>query len=83
MRTALVNVIRKFGVLLPQLAVAAVVRCIAIRKSVRLVGAVLSALSLFGMAFAASILEGSAAGGAIVLALVIVSLARGLCSVSA
>ena len=81
--TGLLVPIREAGVLLPQLAVAAMVRSLAIRKYVWLVGAVLSALSLFGMALAASTLEGGAAGGAIVLALVIFSLARGLCSVSA
>ena len=75
--------IREAGVLLPQLAVAAAVRRLAIRKGVWMLGAVLSALSLFGMAAAALSLEGVAAGGAIVLMLVLFSLARGLCSVSA
>ena len=75
--------VREGGVLLPQLAVAAAVRGLAIRKGVWLVGAVLSAVSLFGMAVAALTLEGSAAGGAFLLMLVVFSLARGLCSVSA
>ena len=75
--------IREGGVLLPQLAVAAAVRRLAIRKGVWLVGAGLSALSLFGMAAASLTLDGSAAGGSIVLMLVVFSLARGLCSVSA
>jgi hypothetical protein len=75
--------IREAGVLLPQLAVAAAVRRLAIRKGVWVLGALLSALSLFGMAAAAATLEGVAAGGAIVLMLVLFSLARGLCSVSA
>jgi hypothetical protein len=75
--------IREAGVLLPQLAVAAAVRHLAIRKGVWLLGALLSALSLFGMAGAALTLEGSAAGATIVLMLVVFSLARGLCSVSA
>jgi len=75
--------IREAGVLLPQLAVAAAVRHLAIRKGVLVLGSVLSALSLFGMAVAALTLEGAAAGGAIVLMLVIFSLSRGLCSVSA
>jgi len=70
-------------VLLPQLAVAAAVRKLAIRKGVWLLGAVLSALSLFGMAAAAVILEGATAGGGILLMLVFFSLAKGLCSVSA
>jgi hypothetical protein len=75
--------IREAGVLLPQLAVAAAVRRMAIRKGVWLAGALLSALSLFGMAAAAFTLDGISAGSAIVLMLVVFSLARGLCSVSA
>jgi len=75
--------IREAGVLLPQLAVAAAVRRLAVRKGVWLLGAVLSALSLFGMALAALTLQGLAAGGVILLMLVVFSLARGLCSVSA
>ena len=75
--------IREAGVLLPQLLVAAAVRHLAIRKYVWLVGALLSSMSLFGMAWAALALEGSAAGGAIVLMLVLFSLSRGICSVSA
>jgi hypothetical protein len=74
--------IREASVLLPQLAVAAAVRRLAIRKGVWVLGAVLSALSLFGMAAAAT-LEGAAGGGAILLILALFSLARGLCSVSA
>ena len=42
--------IREAGVLLPQLAVAAAVRRLAIRKGVWILGTVLSALSLFGIA---------------------------------
>ena len=75
--------IREGGVLLPQLVVAAVVRQLAIRKYVWLVGAVLSCLSLLGMALSAVSLEGSAAGAAIILMLIIFSVSRGLCSVSA
>lgn len=81
--TGLLVPIREAGVLLPQLAVAAAVRRLPIRKGVWLLGAGLSALSLFGMAVAAVSLNGAAAGGAIVLMLVVFSLARGLCSVSA
>ncbi len=75
--------IREAGVLLPQLAVAAAVRHLPVRKGVWLVGALLSALSLFGMAAAAVTLDGTAAGGAIIMMLIVFSLARGLCSVSA
>jgi len=75
--------IREAGVLLPQLLVAAAVRHLPIRKGVWLLGATLSALSLFVMAIAASTLEGNAAGMVILVMLIIFSLARGLCSVSA
>jgi hypothetical protein len=75
--------IREAGVLLPQLMVAAAVRRLAIRKGVWLLGAILSALTLFGMGLAAMSLEGAAAGSVIILMLIIFSLARGLCSVSA
>lgn len=75
--------IRESGVLLPQMAVAAYVRRMPRRKPVWLLGAVLSALALIGMAAAALLLEGAAAGIAVVGLLIIYSLARGLCSVSA
>lgn len=75
--------IREAGVLVPQLAVAAAVRNLPVRKGVWIVGAILSALSLLGMAWAAATLEGNSAGGVIILMLVIFSLARGICSVSA
>lgn len=75
--------IREAGVLLPQLAVAAAVRRVAIRKTIWLIGSILSALSMFGMAYAAVSFEGVSAGVAIILMLIIFSLSRGLCSVSA
>ena len=75
--------IREAGVLLPQLVVAAAVRHLSIRKYVWILGAVLSALSLFGMAWATISFQGGAAGSIILLMLVIFSLSRGICSVSA
>jgi len=75
--------IREAGVLLPQLVVAAAVRHLPIRKGVWIWGAILSALSLFGMAWAALNLEGGSAGGTIIFMLIIFSLSRGICSVSA
>ncbi len=75
--------IRESGVLLPQLIVAAAIRRLAIRKSVWLVGATLSGIALGGMAMAAALFTGVTAGWAIVLMLIVFSLARGLCSVSA
>lgn len=75
--------IREAGVLLPQLMVAALVRNLPVRKGVWLLGAALSALALFGMAITAFYASGAMAGWAIIIALIIFSLARGLCSVSA
>lgn len=75
--------IRESGVLLPQLVVAAAVRKLAIRKYIWVLGAVLSAISLFGMAWVTLFLDGNLAGWGILIMLIIFSLARGLCSVSA
>ena len=75
--------VREAGVLLPQLAVAAAVRRLAVRKWVWVAGALLSALALAGVAAAGFTLTGTAAGWAVLGAVVVFSLARGLCSVSA
>jgi hypothetical protein len=75
--------IRESGVLLPQMAVAAYIRHMPRRKGVWLLGAALTAVALLGLAMTALGLTGSAAGWAVVGALVVFSLARGLCSVSA
>ena len=75
--------IREAGVLLPQLLVAAAVRHMPVRKYVWLAGAVLSGFSMFGMAWAALELDGGSAGLVVLAMLVVFSLARGICSVSA
>lgn len=75
--------IRESGVLLPQLFVAAAVRNRPKRKGVWLLGAGLSGLALLLMAVTAISFSGAIAGWALLIALVIFSLARGLCSVSA
>ncbi|MBK5970645.1 MULTISPECIES: MFS transporter [Thiorhodovibrio] len=75
--------IREAGVLLPQLAVAAVIRQRPLRKPVWILGALLSALALALMAASAAVLRGAEAGWTILALLVLFSLARGLCSVSA
>ncbi|GAB1256764.1 hypothetical protein NBRC116494_12660 [Aurantivibrio plasticivorans] len=75
--------IREGGVLLPQLVVAAVIRRVSIRKTVWLVGSALAALSLFGMAYIVLSFDGAEAGSAIIAMLVLFSLSRGICSVSA
>lgn len=75
--------VREAGVLLPQLAVAAYIRRLPVRKGVWILGSVLSSAALLGMAGAAATLSGAAAGWMILALLVLFSLARGLCSVSA
>jgi hypothetical protein len=75
--------IRESGVLLPQLAVAAYIRRMPLRKPVWILGALLSAAALAAMAGAALLQSGAAAGWTIIALLVVFSLARGLCSVSA
>ena len=75
--------VREAGVLLPQLAVAAYIRRLSKRKGVWLLGALLSALALGCMAVTATMLQGAAGGWTILAMLVLFSLARGLCSVSA
>lgn len=75
--------IREAGVLLPQLAVAAAIRHLAIRKWVWVIGAAFSALALLAMGLVGLMLTGFSAGWALLIALIVFSLARGLCSVSA
>jgi MFS family permease len=75
--------IRESGVLLPQLVVAAMIRKLALRKGVWLLGALLSALALAGMSLVTFSIDGALAGWMLIALLVLFSLARGLCSVSA
>lgn len=75
--------IREAGVLLPQLLVAAFIRRLALRKTVWLLGGLLSAAALVLMAVGAAALDGARAGWLLLGLLTVFSLARGLCSVSA
>lgn len=75
--------VREAGALLPQLAVAAYIRRLPLRKGVWILGSVLSGIAVGVMALAALSLTGVAAGWAVLLLLGLFSLARGLCSVSA
>ena len=75
--------IRESGVLLPQLAVAAYIRRMPMRKGVWILGALLSALALVCMALTTVTLDGVAAGWTVIIMVALFSLARGLCSVSA
>jgi MFS family permease len=74
--------IRESGSLLPQLLIASAVRSQPIRKKVWILGGILQALALGGMAITAFFLRGWIAGVAIVGLLVAFSLARGLTSVA-
>lgn len=74
--------VRESGSLVPQLAIAAAIRDRPIRKYVWLLGAVLQAGALAGMALTGFFLRGGVAGAAVVGFLALFSLARGLASVS-
>jgi len=74
--------IRESGSLLPQLLIASAVRRRSRRKGIWVLGAVLQALALAGMAVSALMLQGWVAGSSIVGLLVLFSLARGLASVA-
>lgn len=74
--------IRESGSMLPQMWIGAVVRRQAIRKWIWAAGSVLQGVSLAGIGFVAMILEGLAAGLAVIGLLVVFSLARGACSVA-
>ncbi len=74
--------IRESGSMLPQLAIASVVRTLEIRKWVWVLGSVLQALAVLGIAVVAFTLYGAAAGWAMLALVVVFSLARGLGSVA-
>lgn len=75
--------IREAGSLLPQLLIAAYVRKLPIRKYIWSIGAFLQALSMIGIGIVAWNMRGLNAGIAIILLIVLFSLARGLSSVAA
>lgn len=74
--------IRESLALLPQLFVAARMRAQPIRKWFWVAGSIGQALALVAMVLALVSLEGTKLGWAVVIALVIFSLARGVCSVA-
>ncbi len=74
--------IRESGSLLPQLAIAAYVRRMAVRKWVWVLGSIVQCAAVAGIGVVAWALTGAAAGWAVVGLLVLFSLARGMCSVS-
>lgn len=74
--------IRESVSLLPQLLIASAIRQRPLRKNVWVVGAILQALALGALAGAALVLRGPWAGAAVLLLLLLFSLARGICSVA-
>ncbi|MGY6554513.1 MAG: MFS transporter [Wenzhouxiangella sp.] len=80
--TAFLVPIRESGSLIPQLFIASYVRRRPIRKRVFVFGCLLQAVAVFGMALVALSLSGTPAGIGLLSALVLFSLARGLCSVA-
>lgn len=79
---ALLVPIRESGSLIPQLMIGALVRRYPVRKGFWVLGAALQGLSVLGMALVVWLLDGLAAGWAIVGLLVLFSISRGFCSVS-
>lgn len=75
--------IREAGVLLPQLLVAAYIRRLPLRRGVWFLGTALCAAAMLLMALLATRLTGTAAGWTVVGLVILFSLAKGLCSVSA
>jgi MFS family permease len=80
--TAFLVPIRESGSMVPQLVIASYVRQQAIRKWTFVAGCLLQASSVFAMAAIAFTLKGTAAGLALIAALTVFSLSRGLCSVA-
>jgi len=74
--------IRESGSMIPQMVIGAWVRQKPVRKWFWTLGSFGQAASVMGMAASVWFLEGYAAGGGVVGALIVFSLARGFCSVS-
>ncbi|MCA1778803.1 MAG: hypothetical protein LC637_05335 [Xanthomonadaceae bacterium] len=72
--------IRESGSLIPQLIIAAWVRRQSVRKWTFVLGSILQGVAVAAMALVAVTLDGNAAGAALLAALAIFSLSRGLCS---
>ena len=74
--------VREAGALLPQLAIAASIRALPVRKWVWVAGSVVQGLCVLGMAAVALALNGAVAGWTVLGLLAVFALARSLCSVS-
>src|SRR6056297_2557310 len=77
--TAFLVPIRESGSLIPQLVIAAWVRQQEVRKWTFVLGSVLQGIAVAAMGLVAVTLQGAAAGAALLGALVVFSLSRGLC----
>lgn len=75
--------IRESGSLVPQLFIGGIIRRLAIRKWVWVIGSIAQAACIVGIGFVAFRLEGAAAGWAILGLVTLFSLARGFCSIAA
>jgi hypothetical protein len=80
--TAFLVPVRESGSLIPQLVIAGWVRRLAIRKWVWVYGAAVQAGCVIGIGLTAMMLDGAAAGWAILGLLALFSLSRGFCSVA-
>jgi len=80
--TAFLVPIRESGSMVPQLFIASYVRQQSVRKWIFVVGCLLQAAAVFSMAAVALFLTGVPAGLALLAALTVFSLSRGLCSVA-
>ncbi len=74
--------IRESGSMLPQAALAPIVRRLAVRRWVWVLGAVVQAVAVLAMAGVAATLEGAAAGVTLLLALAAFALGRSLSSIA-
>lgn len=74
--------IREAGALLPQLVIAASIRALPVRKWVWAAGSAVQGLCAIGIAAAAILLEGAAAGWTILALLAVLALARSASSIS-
>lgn len=74
--------IRESGSLIPQIFIGSVIRRLEVRKWVWVIGSIIQASAIMGVALTVFFLQGNLAGWSILTLLVIFSLARGFCSVS-
>ncbi|MFK8054471.1 MAG: MFS transporter, partial [Woeseiaceae bacterium] len=75
--------IRESGSMIPQLFIGGLIRQLAVRKWVWVLGSIVQGLCIVSLGFVAMRLEGKTAGWAILAIVIAFSLARGFCSISA